>query len=567
MESRARSEWDSRAGAGRVAPPGPPEAASFEPRFSLGAHVAPAVAILAVTSASLAFFYACGLTNLYGDAIAHMEGARRLTDSLTPGLAEIGSVWLPLYHFLVAPLAANFNLWRTGLGGSLVSAAALGLAAWFIFRLGSAMNRNLAAGWVALVGFLACANMLYIGSTPLTEPLCVMWAALVAWELYRFQQNGRLAILVAAALAAFFGTLTRYDGWYLLPFAALFVLLARPRGWRLRLRDAAWFSVIAGAGPLLWALHNWYRYGNPMEFYNGPYSAQAIYAHQLATTGFRYPTDGSYVLSARYYLEDLKLVIGAGSLVLAVLGLVAWAADAGERARRSAALLTLVPFVFYVQSMAHSSVPIYVPTLFPHTYYNLRYGLEMLPAAALLPSFLVSARLPARVRTGVVAVVMAILAVQFGSRIKAGAVEIGTVKESLLNTPCHTRTAEALIDLLKRSYAGGTILMGMGKYPCVLPTLGIPYRQALTESNRPYWTKLRLGPAGWPPGPPFTSLAWILRTDSDPVDELMRAYPDAFRQFTLVETYRFPGEDTVRVYRREPGPPSGAQESRPEGSE
>jgi len=83
------------------------------------------------------------------------------------------------------------------------------------------------------------------------------------------------------------------------------------------------FSVIAGSGPALWVLHNTLRFGNPIEFYNGPYSAQAIYAHQLATTGFRYPTEGSWLLSARYYVEDLKLVIGAWPLELAVLGLVA----------------------------------------------------------------------------------------------------------------------------------------------------------------------------------------------------------------------------------------------------
>src|SRR2546426_6240897 len=46
-------------------------------------------------------------------------------------------------------------------------------------------------------------------------------------------------------------------------------------------------------------------------------------------------------LSARYYVEDLKLVIGAWPLELAVLGLVAWAAHRRERARRAAALLLL----------------------------------------------------------------------------------------------------------------------------------------------------------------------------------------------------------------------------------
>jgi hypothetical protein len=557
----ARGQLDSKGEPGTSAawsgPRGAPEtdAAGFGNSFRRFAALAaaPAVVILAVTSASVAFFYARGVTNLYGDAIAHMEGARRLTDSLTPGLAEIGSVWLPLYHILVAPLAVNSFLWRTGLGGTLVSASALALGAWFTFRLGTSMGYSRAAGWVALAGFLGCANMLYVGSTPLTEPLCILWAVMLVWELHRYQHNGRTATLAAASLAAFFGTLTRYDGWYVLPFAAFFVLLAGPGERGKRIRGAILFCAIAGAGPLLWALHNWHRFGNPLEFYNGPYSAEAIYAHQLATTGFRYPTDGSLTLSARYYLEDVKLVTGSGSLMLAALGFTAWAADARMRARRSAALLLLVPFIFYAQSMAHSAIPIYVPTLFPHTYYNLRYGLEMLPAVALWPSFLVGPSVRGRVRMGTLALMGTILAVQFGWSIRGGAGEIATVKESLLNTPCHARTEEALTDLLRRDYWGETILMGIGKYPCVLPALGIPFRKTLTESNRPYWTKLHLGPAAWPQAPPFSTLEWIFRSDGDPVDELMRAYPDAFREFRLVETYRFPGEDTVRVYRRERG--------------
>ena len=133
---------------------------STTPRPPPKAELAVVVAILLVGSASLALFYFRGLSNLYGDGIAHMEGARRLFDSLTPGYSEIGSVWLPLYHLIVAPLAISDFLWRTGLGGGLVSTAAFILAAWVVFRLGYEMNRSLAAAIVALAGFLLCPNML-----------------------------------------------------------------------------------------------------------------------------------------------------------------------------------------------------------------------------------------------------------------------------------------------------------------------------------------------------------------------------------------------------------------------
>ena len=102
-----------------------PSADGREPwRIPAAANVAAVVSAISAAVAALWYFYSRGLSNLYGDGIAHMEGARRLFDSLTPGYHEIGSVWLPLYHLACAPLAVNDFLWRTGLAGGIVSAAA-----------------------------------------------------------------------------------------------------------------------------------------------------------------------------------------------------------------------------------------------------------------------------------------------------------------------------------------------------------------------------------------------------------------------------------------------------------
>jgi len=507
--------------------------------------------ILAAPLASLYFFYSRGLTNLYGDGIAHMEGARRLWDSLTPGYSEIGSVWLPLFHLLASPLTLSDKLWRTGLAGSIISTAAFIATAWSVFRLCREMNRSAAAAFVGLAAFVACPNMAYLASTPLTEPLALLWAVLVVYGLFRFQETGHRGALVWAAVAAFLGTLTRYDGWFLLPFAALFVLFARPEVWSARLQHVVLFSVIAGTGPALWILHNTLRFGNPIEFYNGPYSAQAIYAHQLATTGFRYPTEGSWLLSARYYVEDLKLVIGAWPLELAVLGLVAWAVQAGERKRRGAALLLLAPLPFYIQSLAHAALPLYVPTLFPNTYYNLRYGLEMLPAVAVLSSFLITPNLKPAVHIGAIAlpaqqvllaVIVGVILAQATATFRQGPRELAVVQEGLLNSPCRSDTQQAMIHFLRSNYDGQAVLLAAGKYPCVLPQVGIPFRRTLSETNRRYWLQLRVGVP--------REVGWILRGDGDRVDELMRAYPQAFAEFELVEKYKFPGEDGVAIYRR-----------------
>lgn len=498
--------------------------------------------IVTTGATALSVFYSRGLTNLYGDGISHMEGARRLLDSLTPGYPEIGTVWLPLYHFVVAPLAINDFLWRTGLAGSLVSSAAFGLTAWFLYRLSLEMNRSAAAAWVSLAGFLFCPSMVHISTTPLTESLTLLWAVLTAYGLFRYRADGSARALAGAAAAALLGTLTRYDGWFLLPFAALFVSLARREPAKNRLRHTLVFSAIAGAGPVFWLVHNALRFGNALEFYNGPFSAQAIYARQIATTGFRYPTDGSLLISARYYLADLALIIGPWPLELALLGLAVWALDAGERGRRAAALLFLVPFMFYAQSLAHSAVALYVPTLFPNTYYNLRYGIEMLPAVAMFPSFLLTSKTPARLRAILVAVILLVVLGQFVFNFSRGIEQLPTVQESILNTPCRSPEQQAVARFFRDHYGGGRILAAVGRWPCVMPALGIPFRQTISESNRKIWKQVPRNPGAW--------VEWILRSQDDSVDEMMRAYPGAFTQFGLVERQKFPAGEWVEIYRR-----------------
>src|SRR5271169_6150570 len=81
-----------------VNPSSAPSPSELPLALSLKSDGLAAACIAAVTLGALYVFYSRGLTNVYGDAIAHMEGARRIFHSLTPGYEEIGTVWLPLFH-------------------------------------------------------------------------------------------------------------------------------------------------------------------------------------------------------------------------------------------------------------------------------------------------------------------------------------------------------------------------------------------------------------------------------------------------------------------------------------
>ena len=78
---------------------------------------------------SFLFYNRQGAVLLYGDAIAHINIARRVFDSRTPGLLQLGTVWLPLPHLLIMPFVISKPMWQSGAGGSIPSMIAFVLGA------------------------------------------------------------------------------------------------------------------------------------------------------------------------------------------------------------------------------------------------------------------------------------------------------------------------------------------------------------------------------------------------------------------------------------------------------
>jgi len=79
-------------------------------------------ALLLLSAAALFVTNANGWTLYYGDAEAHLNIARRMIDSRTPGYDQVGTVWLPLPHWAMIPLVRVDSLWRSGLAGAIPSA-------------------------------------------------------------------------------------------------------------------------------------------------------------------------------------------------------------------------------------------------------------------------------------------------------------------------------------------------------------------------------------------------------------------------------------------------------------
>src|SRR5213593_2141928 len=106
----------------------------------------------AVSIASFFYYLRHGDLLLYGDAVAHINIARRIFDSRTPGPLQLGTVWLPLQHILTVPFIIWDRLWQNGIGGSVISAVSYVLGGRGILRLAGALGTR-GAAWLALAAY------------------------------------------------------------------------------------------------------------------------------------------------------------------------------------------------------------------------------------------------------------------------------------------------------------------------------------------------------------------------------------------------------------------------------
>src|SRR5437879_5315281 len=124
----------------------------------------------AVSLFSFLYFFKRGEILLYGDAVAHINIARRVVDSLTPGPLQLGTVWLPLSHLITIPFVISDWAWMNGFAGSIGSMVAYVLGAVGIFRLVSNMASRPAA-WLAAAIYVFNPNLIYMQATAMTESL------------------------------------------------------------------------------------------------------------------------------------------------------------------------------------------------------------------------------------------------------------------------------------------------------------------------------------------------------------------------------------------------------------
>ncbi|MGI4852486.1 MAG: hypothetical protein ACRYF4_00400 [Janthinobacterium lividum] len=537
------------------------------------------IALAAVILAFLALLVCAsrGWLLLYGDAVAHLGIARRILDARYPGLAQLGGVWLPLPHLLMMPFAQRLDWWQNGIAGAWPSAAAyvLGVAGCY------ALARKLVpAAWAfAATAFFALnPNLLYLSTTAMTEPLflaLLLWSTVVTWEAVEALGAGKVITarkrMMVSGLLTMAMVFTRYDGWIIGAVVWLVLALAwwKSKDETKQATKSAFvlMTLLAVAGPLLWFAYNAKYEGDWLDFMRGPYSAKAI---ELKTTppgslprrgmynpgwAFLYFTRAAQVDAVAYELGFVVLFTSlAGAWIMAK-----------KQLPRLVALLLWLPLPFYIYSIAWGHVPIFIPQLYPGSYYNSRYGMELLPAFAICTAFAL-AEVERRLRATkpkladgfffvtLVCILFNVFAMMgtFGTLLqkvhgddRAGKSRVPqwlsapplVFDEAVHNSRTRIPFETALSKEILRLYAGGAIMFDATDHIGAIQDAGLPLKTLISPMDSQGFARASQAPAKY--------VSLVVALDGDPVASAVAAHPEGL---TEIEVLCHTGQPCAKLY-------------------
>jgi hypothetical protein len=261
----------------------------------------------------------------YSDSVSHLVKARQLVDNSSPGLQELGTVWLPLPHIMLLPFSLVDLLFKTGLAGTFVSLPSITIAALVLYRI---IKEQTDISWIAFLGaclYFLNPNILYLGITAMTEALFMLYFVISAYYFQRclssklfsssWQEHtiinskarnacfdeanqtigSKYKFIISNSMlkCSFFvalATLCRYEAWPIPVFLAIFTIfsLRRVRGIDKSPQASVlnkWQNVVgllciivSFSGIVIWISYNWIYQSGPLEFLLSPYYSAASQA-------------------------------------------------------------------------------------------------------------------------------------------------------------------------------------------------------------------------------------------------------------------------------------------------
>jgi hypothetical protein len=148
-----------------------------------------------------------------------------------------------------------------------------------------------------------------------------------------------------------------------------------------------------------------------------------------------------------------------------------------------------IPVPFYALSVAYGGVPIFIPAWWPFTHYNVRYGLQLLPAFTVALAILVHRAVryegwTPRLRLLCVLGLLGLVVASNASIWRAGPVSL---TEAQVNMRTRHELESKLAGWLQKLPPDSTLLMYLGDHVGAVQQAGIPLNHVINEGNHRPW--------------------------------------------------------------------------------
>ncbi len=479
------------------------------------------------------YYYSNGLGLAYNDARSHLDIGRRVVEGLKPGVAQIGSVWLPLPHLLMIPTIWNDFMWHSGLAGAFVSMISYVVTGMLVYKFLQLLKVGMLGRIVGVSIFALNNNILYLQSTAMTELLLLATMTAGVYELTKWHKDSNILNLIKASFYIMLSTLVRYDGWFLFLFALGLVILQilRKNNFKISFNTlrhtegvTLLFCTLGALGILGWFVWNLLIFKDPFYFAFGPYSAHAQ-QQQLEGAG-NLATKGNLLLSVVYYLYALVYNSTAAFAILGFAGsLLLWFDKNVKTSIKFAYSALTAPLIFNIIALFLGHSVLFIQGLSGNTWFNVRYGVMMIPSIAVFIGFLIHKL--KNIKYALLGLIVMVTFFHFTS-FDAVTIDDARVGASQKNV---TQVSSWLNKNAKNKE--GFVLISAASHDAIIFSSGLPMSKFIHEGTGKYWEEATVNPEKW--------ARWIIMRSHDENDSTFKAVSQTadLEHYRLVEKYPF----------------------------
>jgi hypothetical protein len=445
------------------------------------------------------FFYLHGQQHLsYYDAIARLNTARKMIDSVTPGVGQLGGIWLPFPQALMVPFIWNDFLWRTGIAGYIISGSSFVIGAVYLQKAVYVLTKKRKISLLIWFLFVSNVNILLLQTMAMSESFFFCFFILTIYYLVLWIQRQRIGDYLLCAISVMALTLTRYEGYFILLGVFIVIFIECVRRYTLRNKEriegmVLLFGTLAGFGIILWSIYSALFYKDPFFWMHAytPVSPEAIAANRSLYNQDYGIINPTLWQSLEIFSSVSLWTSGVFTVIMGLIGIL-WFIVRPVRLFLPLLIISLTLFVLLVVGYYKGFVPhIEFPVVYLgnirewHVYAdnNVRYGMVLLPCLLFFAAFAAS-------RSKLLFIICLLFAFE--------QLFFSIYNPQLFQYPFYKSWRyPQVVDVpwFRDHYDGGLVLIAASRHEPFMFQSGIDYKNYIYEGTRDYWNDSMIRPS------------------------------------------------------------------------